>query len=491
MSYKNLISYNNTNISLVGALTSKPYAFMARSWELKIFESIDIFDNLGSNIRVDLRNFEILRILPKFNYFLNEDWITDKVRFCYDGLRKQRLNQPLLNNDSNNLVPVSWEYSFNLFKKVLTTKSYHIDSFCGDLVDSESLLMFKLFLNKLGLPNFYYKNFKHYPTNYLNSRSNYIFNLNNDTLSNLNNLIFLNINLRLENPILNLKVRKNVLKNSLKIYNLGFFSNLTYSTINLGNNIFSLVKFVEGQSTICQNFIKKNTHCVIGSNIFYREDSKFFLENILRLKYILKEYFNFSIFNAGSNTLASAELGLDNLYINDKLHDNKNKILFLLDMDDILFDFSKYDFICYQGHHGDLNVYNANLIFPGLLPYEKKSTFLNLYGMVQSTDDIIKPLNLSEAKNDWKILKGLSDFLNINLNYESHSDIQTSLSRLFNFSTIDEGFSLKINKQYPFLSKGFNHNVSNYAGNYYLNNSITRASLVMALCAFRFKFKNF
>ena len=245
---------NLNNYKLIGALTSKPYAFMARSWELKTFESIDVFDNLGSNIRVDLRNFEILRILPKFNYSLNEDWITDKVRFCYDGLRKQRLNQPLI-LENNTLLPTSWEVAFNKLKTVLNPKIYELEPFVGNLVDYETLIVYKKFLNSLGVSNIYLNNYKNNIS--FNQRNDYIFKLSNDDLLTLNNLMLINLNLRLENPILNIKIRKNVLKKGIKVYNFGYNSNLTYPIINFGINMMSFLKFVEGMSISSSQFLKK------------------------------------------------------------------------------------------------------------------------------------------------------------------------------------------------------------------------------------------
>ena len=475
----------NKKFKLIGALTSKPYAFMARSWELKIFESIDIFDNLGSNIRVDIRNFEILRILPKFNYNLNEDWISDKVRFCYDGLRKQRLSQPLLKKN-NTLVPVTWEESFSEFKKIVNSKVYQIDSFCGELVDLETLLIFKNFLNNLGVSSFISNyNLKSNSLGYF--RNSYIFDLNNKKLANINNLIFINLNLRLENPILNLKIRKNVLKNNLKIFNIGFSYNLTYSFLNLGNNLMTFLKLIEGSSRICQKLFKnKFNYFLLGSNILYRNDFSFFIESLNFLKQYLKQSLEYSIFFSGSNALSHLELGFPNTNLVTNLK-SKNKILFLMDMDNISFDRSQYDFVCYQGHHGDINVLNSNLVFPGILPYEKQSTFINLYGLSQRTENIIKPLNLQHIKEDWTILKGLGDYLNLNLEYKTFNDLSFELNRLISKSLLSNDFAVT----FPKTVTASNRITTNYSGNYYLTNSIARASLVMTLCAFRFKLTNF
>ncbi len=207
------------NFKLIGALTSKPYAFMARSWELKKYESIDIFDNLGSNVNFYVNNFKILRVLPKINFFLNEEWITDKVRFCYDGLRKQRLSLPLIRVE-NNLVPNSWSNCFILFKQKLTKDTY-IESFCGDLVDLETLYLFKIFLNNLGF--FSYKINNYINKINVNLRQNYLSTFNKFQINYLNNLFLVGVNLRVENPLINLYIREATIYNKLKVYNFGFF----------------------------------------------------------------------------------------------------------------------------------------------------------------------------------------------------------------------------------------------------------------------------
>ena len=161
-------------------------------------------------------------------------------------------------------------------------------------------------------------------------------------------------------------------------------------------------------------------------------------------------------------------------------------------MDDILIDKSKYDFIVYQGHHGDINIYNADLVLPGVLPYEKQSTFINLYGFVQKSENILVPLNLINVKNDWEIIKGLGDFLGLKIPFFSYLDFQQYFNKFLSKNNFLLPFSsttnADFNKNYLFFN---NYPLSNFTGNYYLTNSISRASLVMGLCAYRFKFTNF
>lgn len=468
---------------LIGALTSKPYAFMSRSWDLKNYESIDIFDNFGSNIRFDVNNLKILRVLPKINKNLNEEWITDKIRFCYDGLRKQRLNLPMI-RQNNILISTNWFTAFENFKKKVFKNKINLESFCGDLIDLETIFIFKKFLNKLGFQSFkidYFNNF----LNTVNLREFYICTLNNIKIKLLNNLIFIGLNLRLENPILNLKIRKHVLQSNLKIFNFGFNYNLTYTINNFGNNIYSLINFFEGKSILCQNFFKnKLTYILIGYHIFYRKDFLFF-KNLIYLFKLFFKNFDGSYFFQGANIISNLEIGMNSCNLIKNFNLNK-KILYLLDMDNIFFNKNFYSYIIYQGHHGGLNMYLSDLVFPGAIAYEKEGTFFNLYGLRQLSTFILTPKN--NIKNDWKIIKALSDFLNIPLYYNKRMDILKDINKLITLNHI-------YNFKYPVLNINtfliYNTPILNFMGNYYLTNSITRSSLIMALCALRFKVVNF
>lgn len=472
------------NFKLIGALTSKPYAFMARSWELKKYESIDIFDNLGSNVNFYVNNFKILRVLPKINFFLNEEWITDKVRFCYDGLRKQRLSLPLIRVE-NTLVPNSWSNCFTLFKQKLT-KDIYIESFCGDLVDLETLYLFKIFLNNLGF--FSYKINNYINKINVNLRQNYLSTFNKFQINYLNNLFLVGINLRVENPLINLYVREATIYNKLKVYNFGFFFNLTYSILNFGNNLMSLVLFLNGKSTFCRFFYKtKLNKFLIGYNVFYRPDFLFFNQYFKVICAIFKN-FKLSFFFQGCNTFSGLELG-NTFNVLEKTLNLKKKLLYILNNDDIFFNSNFYDFIVYQGHHGSLNVYLADLVFPGVIPYEKKGIYFNLYGVSQQSTFILIPENT--IKNDWKIIKGLSDFLLLSIYYIKRLDIIRKLELLLPVFWFISQY--KLNYLYNFNKSLFLYNVPllNFFGNYYLTNIITRSSLIMSLCAFRFKITNF
>lgn len=475
--------YKN-QIILIGALTSKPYAFMARSWELKKYESIDIFDNLGSNVNFYVNNFKILRVLPKINFFLNEEWITDKVRFCYDGLRKQRLSLPLI-RINNKLVPNSWTNCFKLIENNLN-KKYYMEAFSGDLVDLETMYLFKIFLNNLGFFSYKINNYLNLVN--VNLRQNFLSTFNKFQINFLNNLFLVGLNLRLENPLINLQVREATIFNKLRIYNFGFFFNLTYGVLNFGNNILSLINFLNGKSSFCRLFFfNKLTKFLIGYNIFYRLDYSFFIQSFKNICNIFKN-FKVSFFFQGCNTFSSLELG-NNYNILESNLKIKNKILYILNNDDILFNKEFYNFIIFQGHHGSLNVYLADLIFPGVIPYEKKGTYFNLYGVSQQSTFILIPENT--IKNDWKILKALSDFLSLSIYYVKRLDIIRKLELLLPVFWFISQYKLTYLNNYNKSLFLYNVPLLNFFGNYYLTNTITRSSLIMSLCALRFKIINF
>ena len=466
---------------LIGALTSKPYAFLSRSWELKVYESVDIYDNFGSNIRFDVNNLKILRILPKINKNLNENWITDKVRFCYDGLYKQRINSPLLRED-NKLVPVTWLTALQKFKEITNDK--YIESFCGSFVDLETMYIFKEFLTKLGYNSFNFMNFKTYKTT--NLRETYRCSLLVKNLKYIKNLFLFGINIRLENPILNIKIRQLTLHSNLKIFNFNFISNLTYAVTNFGNNIYSFLNFLEGKSYLCSKVLNSSlNYMLIGYNLFYRYDSNFYQKLIQIFNSFFKNFIG-SFFWQGANSYSSAELG-SNQNILEKHINRSSKILYLLDMDDIFFKKDNYDYIIYQGHHGNLNLYYSDLVFAGVTPYEKSGIFMNLFGIQQKSNLIIKPTK--KVKNDWKIIKALGDFCVVPLFYESHKDILRKINKIIpnNLNNLNTLNFRNSHYQSYYLE---NSSILNYMGNYYLTDIISRSSLVMSLCSIRFKVLN-
>jgi len=371
----------------MGALTSKPYAFSARSWELKSFDAIDLNDSIGSNIRIDTRGSDILRILPRTNDNLNEVWITDKVRFSYDGLSSQRLNTPLYRAQrSEPFNRVSWSKLFALAKKYLPYSESSVDFSFGNQSSFETVSGAKHFLGGL------MKN-PSFGESYSDLSESYLFNTPANQIEESDMFLILGANLRFDAPSMNIKIRK-VLRNnpSVKVFSAGSSAALstTYPIVNLGDIDLFWGNFFKGRHKLSKFLYRSKTPCIIASSRLTD------LSNSVRALANSSSIFNkvcgkdgwyglnFLSLDASSNSLHDLSLG----FLNDFLP-NLNKrpsfaSLYNFGNDNLIFEPGRYDFITYQGHHGDSGASNANLVVPTLHPYETyAASYLNVYGDFQ------------------------------------------------------------------------------------------------------------
>lgn len=279
------LSGNVIDLCPVGALTSKPYAYIARSWELKTIETIDILDSLGSNIIVDFRGDEVIRILPRINEDLNEEWINDRTRFSYDGLKIQRLEKPFYKIGSS-LVSGSWELSFNKIQFFIQKNKPKLNVILGNLVDIETSIMLKDLSNSYGNFTFFFNN------KIINNdlRENYLININLKDLKRVDLIILLNINLREELPIINARLRRIILKKNLILVTFGCNHNLTYRSKNLSNNTKGIIHFLEGKHWFCNLFVKsKKPIILVGEAIKNRQDVRSILNSLKILNSFVKK----------------------------------------------------------------------------------------------------------------------------------------------------------------------------------------------------------
>lgn len=399
------------NYLMIGALTSKPYAFKVRPWELKKIEMINFLDGFGDLIRLDYRGGELVRILPK--EFLKFEWISDKVRFMYDGLIRQRIMKPYikkwdLSKKENVVMLQNWNeillYQLINYNR-LTCK---IDGVVGSFSDLETQFLFKDFLNKTGNETFAISidGIK------INSdfRRNYLFKFDLTKLENYKMLLLVGLNLRLDYPLLNYKVRKIINKGFVGI--VGFINNLGYAFTLFSNQMLEWLKIVEGR------------HLII-SMMMFSSLSLIFLGNSLKIsgiEYIDRKLFNINYklnINIINSTISSAG-GFDFGGISENYLIYKRNILekwlYLLDIDEVssfkkgFFDYFDYEMVIYQGHHGDINAEKADIIFPGVLPIEKQSLYMSIEGKILKNFGII--LANSQSLIDWKILNVMSFKIN-------------------------------------------------------------------------------
>ena len=487
------LSGNIIDLCPVGALTSKPYAFKARSWELRHCETIDVLDAVCSNIRVDTRGLEVMRILPRLNEDINEEWISDKTRFSYDGLKLQRLDKPYIKKNGQ-MLPSTWEEVFNVIaKKINNTPGNKIAAIAGDLVDCESVLLLKELMHKLGSSNIECRqDGSVVPTH---NRAFYLFNTGISKIENADLCLLINTNIRLEAPIINARLRKRYLHGGFTIANLGIYNNFNYSVKNLGNNCLVLDDILHDRIPFSELLkCAENPMLIIGQDALIGENGNaiFTLSTKIAEKFgmLRNDWNGFNVLHKAAARVGALDIGFvpnfsGNIISNiiDGVSSGEVEILYLLGADELEISRSKSSFIIYQGHHGDRGAQIADVILPGAAYTEKNATYVNTEGRAQRTNIAVSPPGL--AKEDWLIIKELSKYLKVDMQYDNLYQVRGKLSTLGQqfyeenigslvsnqWVSVDGSIALK--KDSVFISKDFN---------FYMTNPISRASIVMANC---------
>ena len=480
------LSGNVIDLCPVGALTSKPYAFSARPWELKKTESIDVLDAVGSNIRVDTYGWEVKRILPRLNENINEEWISDKTRYSCDGLLKQRLDTPYIKKD-NKLVKSSWDEAIEIIvNKIKETDNSLIAGHLGDLVSLETTLAFKKFFELLESKNleFREKNF------YFNSedKMNYLFNSSINGIEQSDLILLVGCNPRHEATILNARIRKAYRNNKTKIYSVGNPGDQTYDYKIIGENTQTIKDIIDEKHIFNKDFEKaKKPLIIIGESALELSSGGYIFEELknflLRKKFINEKWNALNILIQNASTVGALDLKIfneqNNLKFFDDLKNRKFKILYLLNSDNLKFD-KNDEFIIYQGSHGDRGAEIADVVLPSAAYTEENGLYQNLEGRVQECRKASYPAG--EALESWKVLNKIAkSYKNQNL-FESFNTLRSELiKKLVNFNSID-----KLPK-YKEPSKKINNIFENdkiiiNPIDYYFSNSISRSSKVMSEC---------
>ena len=482
------LSANVIDLCPVGALTSKPYAFEARPWELKKTESIDVMDAVGSNIRVDTYNWEVKRILPRLNDDINEEWISDKTRYSCDGLLKQRLDVPYIKKN-NKLVTSTWEEAINIIcEKLRSVDANKIGGHVGDMISMEAALGFKKLFNVLSSKNLEFREKK----TYLNSKEkiNYIFNSSIKGIEDSDLILLIGTNPRHEATMLNARIRKAYSQKKTPIFSIGNPGDLTYDYKIIGNKTDDIKDLINEKSEISKKILSsKKPIIIIGESALELKSGKYIFEEVK--KFLIKNNFITNEWNA-LNVLAqnASTVGLIDLKIlpNEKddfsffnmLEKNEFEFLYLLGSDNLQIN-KNNEFIIYQGSHGDRGAEIADIILPSATYTEQNGLYENLEGRVQECKKASYPIG--EAKEDWKIfnliIKKLgkkNDFVNFeNLRKES-------LSLVKNFSEINSLPKFNTTKNENHTIEFVSENIKIKDIDYYFSNSISRASKTMSEC---------
>jgi NADH-quinone oxidoreductase subunit G len=483
------LSANVIDLCPVGALTSKPYAFEARPWELKKTESIDVMDAVGSNIRVDTYGWEVKRVLPRLNNEINEEWISDKTRYACDGLLKQRLDVPYIKKD-NKLVKSTWDDAIELISnKIKSVKPEQIAGHVGDMASIETIFSFKNFLKKIGSNNFEFREKKIYidPTD----KTNYIFNSSIQRIEESDLILLIGTNPRHEATIVNARIRKAFVKNKIPVYSIGNPGDLTYDYTLLGDNVNDIKNIFNKKSELNKKLKdSKKPIFIIGESVLELENSRYILEttkNFLIENNFINETWNaLNTLVQNASTVGAIDLGFysidknNNFIFFDKLKNKEFKLLYLVGSDNL--EIKKNDeFIVYQGSHGDKNASIADVILPSAAYTEQNGLFENLEGRIQECRKASYPTN--EAIEDWKIFNLINySFNSLNLFSDFLSIRKLALQEIPNFSEIDMLPVTKNSAKTKSSIEATSEKINIKNIDYYYSNSIARASKTMSDC---------
>ena len=419
------LSGNIIDLCPVGALTSKPYAFHARPWELKNTESIDVMDAVGSNIRVDSRGVRVMRIQPRTNDDVNEEWISDKTRYAYDGLTFQRLTSPLI-KQGDRFVGATWEEALAAVADGLAktgAQGDEIQAIAGHLADTESLVALKDLINHLGSDNLAVDQVggSAPPVHGVDVRSNYLFNPTLPGIEQADAILLVGTNPRHEAAVLNSRIRKSWLHTSLEVGFIGDRVDTAYGYDFLGTDVKALQNFVSGKGEFAAKFkAAKRPLIIVGSAISEHPDaaavynllSTFVQKN--KDKLITSDWNGFSVLQRVASRSAVYDIGF---IPSAKASKTKPKFIYLLNADEIDPKSIPSDaFVVYQGHHGDIGAQLADVCLPGAAYTEKGMTWVNMEGRAQLGRSAVPPPGAS--REDWKIIRALSESLGSPLPYD-------------------------------------------------------------------------
>ncbi len=475
------LSGNIIDICPVGALTSKPYEFTARPWELRKVESIDVSDAVGSNIRIDTRGGAVLRVLPRLHEGVNEEWISDKARFAIDGLKNQRLDRPYVRVNGK-LEPASWNQAFAaIAEKMSGVDGKKIGAIAGDLADCETMAALQDLLTAYGSKNL---ECRQDGAQYdVSQACGWRFNTTIAGIEKADVILLVGTNPRHEAALVNARIRKTWLAKHIKIGVIGQQVDLNYPARFLGSGPDTLAELASGKGAFAEVLSKaQNPMIILGQGALSRDDGMEIqaLARAVAAKFnMVKDGWNgFNVLQTQASRVGALELGFVGGDLDKML---KGDVLYLLGADEIpVAGIGKNTFVIYQGHHGDAAAARADVILPGSAYTEKNATYVNVEGRAQQAKQAIFPPG--EAREDWKIIRALSEALGKTLPYDDIAQLRTRMAKANPvFANID---TVQPAEWKPFGKDG-KHDAAPFSlviGNFYMTDVISRASRVMEEC---------
>lgn len=384
--FRSELSGNVIDLCPVGALTSKPYSFTARPWELRRIDSIDVHDAVGCNVVVNTRSGEVMRVLPRVNEDINEEWISDKTRFAYDGLKRQRLVEPLVRlPGEDQLMPASWEDALFAVSDKLGEPSAKMAAVVGPMADLESMVCLKDLFNSLGSEDLFTEQAFPMAGPGSDLRSSYILNSGISGIEEADLVLLVGTNPRFEAPLVNTRIRKGYIHNELEVAMVGPKVDLTYEYEHLGDSVKVLEDLASGQHPYSKKFRSaKHPLLVVGSELLQRADSDGLMAAAMKIAESAakapptEEWKVLNVLQKSASQVGALDIGYRPGITADLLKDIN--VLYLLGAELEGVDIPKDCFVAYQGHHGDRGASKANVVFPGAAYTEKTSTYVNTEG---------------------------------------------------------------------------------------------------------------
>ena len=485
------LSGNMIDLCPVGALTSKPYAFEARAWELRKTESVDVLDAVGTNIRLDARGQAVLRILPRVNEDVNEEWLSDKGRFAVDGLLKRRLDRPYIRRHGK-LVEASWPDALTAVAERLGKAApERIAAIAGDLCCVESMLALKEVMVSLGVTSLDCR--QDGAKTPASARSSYLFNSTIAGIDKADVVLLIGTNPRQEAPVINARLRKRYLKGGFKAGLIGPGFESTFPVTMLGEGPAVLQALVDGNHAWLEVLKSaQNPMIILGSGAVARADGLAILALARGLAEavgaVRDDWNGFNLLQRAASRVGGLDIGFvpgpggrDLDAILDGASKGEVEVVYLLGADE--FDVSRLGnaFVIYQGHHGDAGAARADIVLPGAAYTEKNGTYVNTEGRVQLGRLAVYPPG--EAKEDWRVVRALSEHLGRALPYDSLPQLRQHMLSLFpGFARVDDVVASawqEFGSPGPLSGADFVYPIETY----YMTDPISRASPTMAECA--------
>ena len=481
---------NIIDLCPVGALTSAPYEFKARPWELRKTDTIDAMDAVGSNIRVDARGSEVMRILPRTHEDVNEEWISDKTRFVWDGLKSQRLDRPYI-REFGKLRAASWTEAFTrIAQRVKASRPERMGVILGDLVGAEEAFSWKAFAQSLGIKSIDCRQ-DGTPLGEEGGRAGYIFNSTIAGIEEADAIMLIGTNPRLEAPVLNARIRKRIQKGGCMIGVIGEQADLTYKYVYMGAGAESLAKLAEHPPAKAQKPM-----FIIGQGALARPDGAAILALAAKAAAaigVVKEGWNgFNILHTAAGRVGALDVcalpsddGLNTPGIVKAARNKALDVLFLAGADEIDTEGWGETFVVYAGTHGDVGAHRADVILPAAAYTEKSVTYVNTEGRAQMTMRAAFPPG--EAKEDWAILRALSEVLGVTQAWNSLAELRRAMYVVApHLSALDQVFPADA-AMLTDLGKGEGSTLTDPfvspVKDFYLTNPVARASRTMAQCS--------